>query len=161
MPSRDQVMAWLEQVPDPEIPVLSVRDMGIARDVQIHPQQGLVEVMITPTYSGCPAMRSIEIDILKKLTAEGVAKARVTEVLSPAWTTDWITDKGREALRQYGIAPPAEGGSMRQLMGKGEITCPKCGSAQTHQVSEFGSTACKALWKCDSCTEPFEYFKCL
>lgn len=151
----------LKTVVDPEIPVLTVVDMGIIRDVIQTPDA--VVISITPTYSGCPAMDAIAKDICTALSQKGFNNVSVKTVLSPAWTTDWITEEGKEKLRAYGIAPPesttAEKGV---LFGKHkEVKCPRCGSEHTTMVSNFGSTACKALWKCEDCREPFDYFKCI
>ena len=154
-----EVWGWLEEVPDPEIPVVSVVDLGMVRDVVV--EGGNVTVDVSPTYSGCPATEVIESSIEKKLRAEGVAGVSVRRVLSPPWTTDWISESGRDKLREYGIAPPEMSSDRRQLMGKPAIRCPRCGHAETSLVSEFGSTACKASYKCDECLEPFEYFKCI
>lgn len=151
----------LEEVTDPEIPVLTVRDLGIVRDVRIH-DDGLVEVVITPTYSGCPAMNTIEINIRATLQEKGYNPVKVTTVLSPAWTTDWLTEEGRRKLKAYGIAPPQGGSVSKRALFSEEtdIECPHCGSTKTEMVSQFGSTACKALYRCLDCREPFDYFKC-
>jgi len=147
-------------VPDPEIPVLSIADLGVLRDVRVT-GDGSVEVDITPTYSGCPAMTMIALHVEAALAAAGIA-ARVKLVLSPAWTTDWMTAAGRDRLRAYGIAPPAPRASRRALVGLDDtVACPRCGSAETEKLSEFGSTACKSLWRCTACREPFDHFKCL
>jgi ring-1,2-phenylacetyl-CoA epoxidase subunit PaaD len=146
------------RVPDPEIPVLTIADLGILRDVRI--DHGRIAVTITPTYSGCPAMDAIALDIAVALDQAGFADARVIVSLSPAWTTDWMTPEGRAKLLAYGVAPPVAGGSRRALFGVEAVACPHCGSTRTSQLSEFGSTACKALWRCDACREPFDYFKC-
>jgi ring-1,2-phenylacetyl-CoA epoxidase subunit PaaD len=143
---------------DPEIPVLTIADLGVLREVRV--EQGRVEVAITPTYSGCPAMNMIALEIETALARAGIAPARVTTVLAPAWTTDWMSEAGRAKLKEYGIAPPQAAGSRRALFGALEIACPQCGSVDTEQLSEFGSTSCKALWRCKSCREPFDYFKC-
>ena len=150
----------LKTVSDPEIPVLSVVDMGVVRSAEI--QGNTVEVNITPTYSGCPAMDVIGDDIKRALQASGY-DAQIRLVLAPAWTTDWITDEGREALRNYGIAPPleAEADKMVLMGNKKLVSCTNCGSTDTRLVSQFGSTPCKALFQCDVCQEPFDYFKCL
>lgn len=150
----------LAQVSDPEIPVLSIMEMGVVRAAKI--VNGIVEVSITPTYSGCPAMDVIGDDI-KKILKEHGYEARVKLVLAPAWTTDWITDKGREELRKYGIAPPLnEEADKRALLGdKKVVACTHCSSTNTKMISQFGSTACKALFQCEDCLEPFDYFKCL
>jgi ring-1,2-phenylacetyl-CoA epoxidase subunit PaaD len=144
-----RIRGVLSQVPDPEIPVISVLDLGVIRHLSRRPD-GRVEVGIAPTYSGCPATPAIKADVLRALTGAGFDAVAV-DVLSPAWTTDWISEEGRRRLEAYGIAPP----------GDSTITCPRCGSKQTAKQSEFGSTPCKALYKCQSCLEPFEYFKCI
>ncbi|MCC6818758.1 MAG: phenylacetate-CoA oxygenase subunit PaaJ [Bacteroidia bacterium] len=149
----------LEQVSDPEIPVLSIIDLGVVRDVR--EINGQIEVDITPTYSGCPAMNMIETEIKATLDQHGI-KAQVKLVLSPAWTTDWMSESGKNKLREYGIAPPQdEPITVNTLFGKPEhIECPRCKSKNTELISQFGSTACKALYKCLDCLEPFDYFKC-
>jgi ring-1,2-phenylacetyl-CoA epoxidase subunit PaaD len=157
--SEQQIWNWLADVPDPEIPVLSVVDLGMVRKVRVADAEVVVEV--SPTYSGCPATEVIEDSIVSKLRDEGVHTVSVKRVLSPPWTTDWITDSGRDKLREYGIAPPVGSASKRELLGKGAVHCPQCSSNQTTVVSVFGSTACKASYKCDECLEPFEYFKCI
>ena len=143
-------------VPDPEIPALTLADLGILRDVAAE-GDGIV-VRLTPTYSGCPAVLAIELAVDAALAGAGIA-ARVERVLHPAWTSDWITEDGRRKLREYGIAPPARGG--HGLFATPVVACPQCGSERTERVSEFGSTACKALWRCTACAEPFDYFKCI
>ena len=148
--SREQVYEWLADVPDPEIPVLSILDLGIVRDVSVN--EG-VTVSLTPTYSGCPATEFIESSVLAALTNQGIESIKIKRVLSPPWTTDWISDAGREKLRDYGIAPPVQANQ--------SVACPQCESSHTERVSEFGSTPCKAAWRCRDCLEPFEYFKCL
>jgi ring-1,2-phenylacetyl-CoA epoxidase subunit PaaD len=158
-----EARAWAAAatVCDPEIPVLSVADLGVLRQVEFD-GRGRAVATITPTYSGCPAMRLIETEIAMALEQAGFPEAKVETTLSPAWTTDWITEEGRRKLREYGIAPPAESSNARRaLFGEEEVACPKCGSPHTERVSEFGSTACKALYRCRSCSEPFDYFKCL
>lgn len=169
LPSLDEVWHWLSQVPDPEIPVLSLVDLGIVREVKW--DGDTLVVTVTPTYSGCPATGVINLDIERALNARGVARVRLERQLSPPWTTDWMSAEGREKLRAYGIAPPvddtaADGRSLalaRQLTSGSNLTvaCPRCGSAQTQKVSQFGSTACKASYRCLSCLEPFDYFKCI
>ncbi|MFH7110272.1 1,2-phenylacetyl-CoA epoxidase subunit PaaD [Achromobacter xylosoxidans] len=159
--SIEQVYAWLQEVPDPEIPVLSVVDLGVVRDVSW--DGGACVVVITPTYSGCPAMREITEDIRQVLARHGIGEVRVETRLSPAWTTDWMSEKGRAALKDYGIAAPAQqaidiSGISRRSAGPA-IECPRCGSRDTRLVSNFGSTSCKALYRCVSCREPFDYFK--
>jgi ring-1,2-phenylacetyl-CoA epoxidase subunit PaaD len=152
----------LEEVSDPEVPVLSILDLGIVRGVSIDGEQ--ITVTITPTYSGCPAMNTIATDIRLRLLAEGYTKLTINNQLSPAWTTDWMSQAGREKLEAYGIAPPVDGtatGHMLNLFGKDTaVRCPLCKSEHTHLVSQFGSTACKAHYQCDDCLEPFDYFKC-
>jgi ring-1,2-phenylacetyl-CoA epoxidase subunit PaaD len=152
--------AWnvAASVVDPEIPVLTIADLGVLRDVRV--ADGRVEVAITPTYSGCPAMNMIAIEIKLALERAGIRNSKVRTVLSPAWTTDWMSDDGRRKLREYGIAPPQVASSRRALFGVQQVECPQCGSADTELLSEFGSTSCKALWRCKSCREPFDYFKC-
>jgi ring-1,2-phenylacetyl-CoA epoxidase subunit PaaD len=152
--------AWAaaSSVADPEIPILSIADLGVLRGVQVRDDG--VEVTITPTYSGCPAMNMIALEVEMALAREGFPNTRVRTVLSPAWTTDWMTKAGREKLRAYGIAPPATSASRRALFGREEIACPRCGSGDTERIAEFGSTSCKALWRCRACREPFDYFKC-
>lgn len=151
LPSLDQVWQWLDTVPDPEIPVITLVDLGIVRDVAW--QDKTLVITVTPTYSGCPATRIINQDIEATLREKGIKNLRLERRLSPAWTTDWISQKGRDALHKFGIAPPHPGG--------GPKTCPQCGSTDLELTSQFGSTPCKALWKCRSCLEPFDYFKCI
>ena len=155
---RAAAWAAAAQVVDPEIPVLTIADLGVLRTVAV--VEGQVEVTITPTYSGCPAMNMIALEIELALAREGIAKPVITTVLSPAWTTDWMSDEGRRKLKDYGIAPPQPGGGRRALFGEQQVACPQCGSSDTEVLSEFGSTSCKALWRCKSCREPFDYFKC-
>ncbi|MBR0701746.1 phenylacetate-CoA oxygenase subunit PaaJ [Bradyrhizobium diazoefficiens] len=152
--------AWdaAASVVDPEIPVLTIADLGVLREVAVAGDH--VEVAITPTYSGCPAMNMIALEIELALERAGFHRPKVHMVLSPAWTTDWMSEEGREKLRAYGIAPPQASNSRRALFGEQTITCPQCGSDKTELLSEFGSTSCKALWRCKSCREPFDYFKC-
>ncbi|MDB5547048.1 MAG: paaJ [Tardiphaga sp.] len=152
--------AWnaAASVVDPEIPVLTIADLGVLRDVTVH--DGRVEVAITPTYSGCPAMNMIALEIELALARDGINGATIKTILSPAWTTDWMSDEGRRKLRDYGVAPPQAGGSRRALFGVEVVACPQCGSNETQVLSEFGSTSCKALWRCNACREPFDYFKC-
>jgi ring-1,2-phenylacetyl-CoA epoxidase subunit PaaD len=154
--------AWkaAASVVDPEIPVLTIEDLGVLRDVSVAPD-GAVEVAITPTYSGCPAMNVIALEVELALEKAGIANARVKTVLSPAWTTDWMSEEGRRKLKEYGIAPPAPKATRRALFGLESVACPNCGSGDTEKIAEFGSTACKALWRCRSCREPFDYFKCI
>ena len=144
---------------DPEIPGLTVADLGVLRGVEI--VDGVVEVTITPTYSGCPAMAAIRLDILAALIDAGLGEARIKMVLSPAWTTDWISAAGKAKLSAYGIAPPVGPAGKAALFGQDAVVCPRCGSGETERIAEFGSTPCKALWRCLACREPFDYFKCL
>ncbi len=157
----DDIYAILDQVTDPEIPVLTVRDLGVIRDLRIR-DDGEVEVIITPTYSGCPAMDMIEVNIRAALQEAGYEAVRVTTVLKPAWTTDWISEAGRRKLKEYGIAPPAEESPDKGALFQDAPTveCPHCGSADTRMISRFGSTPCKAQYQCNQCLEPFDYFKC-
>lgn len=158
--TKEDIRNILEEVADPEIPVLTVTDMGIIRDIRIGKEE--VEVIITPTYSGCPAMNTIEVNIRAALQEKGFGKVKVTTILHPPWTTDWITERGRRRLRAYGIAPPARGSVDKNALFQDSpvVECPQCGSADTVMVSQFGSTACKALYRCLDCKEPFDYFKC-
>lgn len=159
--------AWrvLGEVPDPEVPAISVCDLGIVRDVQVLPDD-VLEIVLTPTYSGCPATEVIEQDVLSAIRAADLGTARVTLRRAPAWTTDWISDAGRRKLAEYGIAPPgpvhADGAVPIRFFGRALAAsphCPRCGSAQTERLSAFGATACKALYRCLACREPFEHFK--
>ncbi|MBO0333745.1 phenylacetate-CoA oxygenase subunit PaaJ [Sneathiella sp. CAU 1612] len=156
---KDELIEILALVKDPEIPVLSIADLGIIRRVE-EGENGHPVVVITPTYSGCPATEVIEADIASMLKLHGVPDFEIKTELSPAWTTDWITAEGRRKLKEYGIAPPANRGKVA-LLGHEEVSCPQCNSNRTEQVSEFGSTACKAQYKCLDCLEPFDYFKCV
>ena len=153
--------AWdaAASVVDPEIPVLSIADLGVLRDVVLDGDH--VEVAITPTYSGCPAMNMIALEIELALERAGFRHPKVRTVLSPAWTTDWMSEEGPQKLRAYGIAPPQASSSRRALFGGQAVACPQCGSDNTELLSEFGSTSCKALWRCESCREPFDHFKAI
>lgn len=158
---REAIWQILETVVDPEVPVLTITDLGIVRDVRINGSE--IEVIITPTYSGCPAMDMIAMNIRMALLEQGYQKIKITSVLSPAWTTDWMSEAGKRKLKEYGIAPPNPKQQVctTELFQKEEaIECPRCNSYHTHRISEFGSTACKALYQCDDCKEPFDYFKC-
>lgn len=160
MVTKEQIYNWLEEVSDPEIPVLSVLDLGVVRDAKIIDGEWLIT--ITPTYSGCPAMKTMEDDILSKLKENGVDSAKVELVLAPAWSTDWLSENGRTKLREYGIAPPEHEVDKSVLFAEPTVVpCPKCSSRNTRMVSQFGSTACKALYQCNDCQEPYDYFKCL
>lgn len=157
-PSVDEVWRWLEDVPDPEIPVISVVDLGIVRDVAW--QGETLVVTVTPTYSGCPATTVIALDIEEALCRRGVEEVRLKTQLSPAWTTAWITEAARERLREFGIAPPVDGAACAgMLKARPVVACPRCGSEETERVSQFGSTPCKASYRCTACLEPFDYFK--
>ncbi len=145
----------LETVCDPEVPVLTITDLGIVRDVKVDGE--LIEIIITPTYTGCPAMDMIAMNIRLALIENGYSNIKITSILSPAWTTDWMTETGKQKLQEYGIAPPK--GNAETIAADG-IECPQCKSINTKLISEFGSTACKALYKCEDCKEPFDYFKC-
>ena len=155
---HERAFAAAASVCDPEIPVLGIADLGVLRDVRV--VDGVAEAVITPTYSGCPAMNMIALEIELALEREGFSRPKIRTVLSPAWTTDWMSEDGRRKLKEYGIAPPQAAGSRRALFGEQEVACPQCGSANTELLSEFGSTSCKALWRCKACREPFDYFKC-
>ena len=160
MVTKDQIWLWLEEVSDPEVPVLSVLDLGVVRDVEMRDEH--CSITITPTYSGCPAMKTIEDDIIVKLQEKGVKNIKVDLVLSPAWTTDWISENGRKKLLEYGIAPPTDEVDKSVLFAEPpKVGCPRCGSQNTRMISLFGSTACKAQYQCNECLEPFDYFKCL
>lgn len=153
--------AAIAGVTDPEIPVLTLDDLGVIRDVVVT-ADGELEVAITPTYSGCPAMAAMALDLQAALASAGFPHARIRTVLSPAWTTDWMSPGGREKLRAYGIAPPAARSGRRALFGDDTpLSCPRCGSGHTSKLNEFGSTACKSLWRCEACREPFDAFKCI
>jgi ring-1,2-phenylacetyl-CoA epoxidase subunit PaaD len=159
MVSKESILSWLDEVCDPEIPVLSLADLGVLRGVEYLNDKW--HITITPTYSGCPAMKTMEDDILLKLKEHGV-EAKVHLVLSPAWTTDWLSLAGREKLKEFGIAPPEDEVDKSVLFAAPTVVpCPKCGSRETKMVSQFGSTACKAHYQCLSCLEPYDYFKCL
>ncbi|MCZ2101964.1 MAG: phenylacetate-CoA oxygenase subunit PaaJ [Chitinophagales bacterium] len=162
MKTRTEVFAILSQVPDPEIPVISIEELGILRDVAIDEATQAVKVFITPTYNGCPAMDMIAVQIRSALAEAGITDVEVVSMIDPVWTTDWISEVGRKKLLDYGIAPPAERTTDTSfLKGKSpEVACPQCSSTNTELVSRFGSTPCKALYKCLDCQEPFDYFKC-
>lgn len=159
--SKEQIFKVLSEIPDPEIPVINILELGILRDVKFEGDQ--CTVVITPTYTGCPAMKVIEDDIRIKLKEIGIQNVKVDLVFSPAWTTDWITEEAKDKLSAYGIAPPDHSTVDKNvLLGKKrELKCPHCGSKNTEMISQFGSTACKALYRCLDCKEPFDYFKCL
>ncbi|MFV0514353.1 MAG: 1,2-phenylacetyl-CoA epoxidase subunit PaaD [Jhaorihella sp.] len=150
-PGPEQIMTWLDAVPDPEIPVISLVDLGVIRGIEW--QGDTLVVKVTPTYSGCPATTIISLDIETALRDRGIEDLRLEQQLAPAWTTDWLSEKGRAALEAYGIAPPQPAG--------GPDRCPHCGSKDVEKQSQFGSTPCKAQWRCRDCLEPFDYFKCI
>lgn len=167
-PGTEEVWDWLSHVPDPEIPVISLTDLGIIRDVAW--EGDTLVVTVTPTYSGCPATAVINLDIEKALRERGVEKLTLKRRISPPWTTDWISAEGRDKLRAYGIAPPIDGtaadgrlmGRVKRMAGANlAVACPRCGSTHTSKVSQFGSTPCKASYRCEDCLEPFDYFKCI
>ncbi len=151
---KSAILGILEAVTDPEIPVLTIADLGILRNVEVNADE--VNVTITPTYNGCPAMDMIAMNIRLALLEHGYQKVKVTSVLSPPWTTDWMSEEGKHKLREYGIASPDK----RFINARDGVECPQCHSTNTRVVSEFGSTACKALYQCNDCKEPFDYFKC-
>ena len=160
-----KVWDMLATVADPEVPVLTILDLGIVREVKVSGsgENEKIEIIITPTYSGCPAMDMIRMNIRLVLAEEGLKNYTLTTVLSPAWTTDWMSEEGKQKLKAYGIAPPNPQQSVctPELFQQEEaVQCPRCDSWHTHRISEFGSTACKALYQCDDCREPFDYFKC-
>lgn len=158
--TKQEIFELLHGIPDPEIPVISIVELGVIRDVRLRDNE--VEVDITPTYSGCPAMKQMEDDVKSALRAAGFSKVSVRTIYQPAWTTDWMTPEAKEKLREYGIAPPEGSADKAALTGKPRnVKCPRCGSSETVMVSQFGSTACKALFKCNNCLEAFDYFKCI
>ncbi len=157
--TEEHIWQILEEVLDPEVPVLNLLDLGIIRDVNLNEDE--IEIVVTPTYSGCPATSMINMAIKMKLIEKGFNNIKLTNRLSPAWTTDWMSEEGKQKLKAYGIAPPVYSKNSEELFSKiDEVECPLCGSKHTHLVSQFGSTACKALYQCYDCREPFDYFKC-
>lgn len=150
-PAVEDIWTWLDAVPDPEIPVISVVDLGIVRDVRW--EDDALKVVVTPTYSGCPATSVIALDIETALRRHGISQLQIETRIAPPWTTDWLSEKGQVKLEEYGIAPPRPAG--------GPERCPLCKSANVSRISQFGSTPCKAQWRCDDCLEPFDYFKCI
>ena len=162
MISKEQILSLLSEIPDPEIPVISIIELGVIRDITMIDNTS-ISLKITPTYSGCPAMKQIEDDVRKKLTENGFTNITIITIYSPPWTTDWITAEAKEKLRKYGIAPPENTTEDKSwLTGKiKSIACPRCKSQNTKLISQFGSTACKALYQCSECLEPFDYFKCI
>lgn len=159
IPGHDRAWALLADVPDPEIPVVSVLDLGIVRS--IYDQDEILVVEVTPTYTGCPATEVIESSIYEQLATHGFENVSVRRILSPAWTTDWISDEGRDKLRAFGIAPPPGSATLRGGISNLPVACPQCDSLNTHRLSEFGSTPCKSAWRCSDCLEPFDHFKCI
>lgn len=160
MVTKERIWELMEEVFDPEVPVLTVVDLGVVREVNL--ENDTWNVVITPTYSGCPAMKRIEDDIIDKLKENGIENVTVELVLSPAWTTDWLSEAGRRKLKEYGIAPPVAEIDKSVLFAEQPVVpCPKCNSKNTKMISQFGSTACKAHYQCEDCMEPFDYFKCL
>ncbi|GAA4459127.1 1,2-phenylacetyl-CoA epoxidase subunit PaaD [Rurimicrobium arvi] len=158
--TNEHIWALLEQVPDPEVPVLSVVDLGVVRDVAVTGPDA-VTITITPTYSGCPAMDMISMNIRMALLEAGIKDIRIESRLSPAWTTDWMSDEGKRKLKEYGIAPPVNpSGPDGLFQSREQVPCPHCNSTHTELISQFGSTSCKALYRCLDCKEPFDYFKC-
>jgi ring-1,2-phenylacetyl-CoA epoxidase subunit PaaD len=158
---RERILAWLEEVKDPEVPVLSIRELGVLRDVEAEGDD--VTVVLTPTYSGCPAMKMMEDDVVRTLARHGVSNVRVKTVYAPAWTTDWMSDEAKAKLEAYGIAPPGPAGAdaLVPLRRRAPVRCPYCKSLNTVVRSEFGSTACKAILFCNGCRQPFELFKAI
>lgn len=160
--TKEHIFSLLSEIPDPEIPVITIVELGVIRDIEITDSNS-ISLKITPTYSGCPAMKQIEDDVRKKLSENGFTNITINTIFSPPWTTDWITSEAKEKLRQYGIAPPEYSTEDKSwLTGKTKnIACPRCKSPNTKLISQFGSTACKALYQCQDCLEPFDYFKCI
>lgn len=160
--TKEHIYEVLSEIPDPEIPVISITDLGVIREVIVTGDTS-IELKITPTYSGCPAMQQIDADVRKKLGEKGFKEIKINTIYSPPWTTDWINDAAKERLRAYGIAPPEHSTQDKSwLTGKEKsVSCPRCKSPHTKLISQFGSTACKALYQCQDCLEPFDYFKCI
>lgn len=159
---KEKIYSYLKEIKDPEVPALSIIDLGIVREVILH-EDDEIEVVITPTYIGCPAMDMIATNIRIMLSSLGFKKFKITQTLSPPWTTEWMSEEGKRKLKEYGIAPPNPKQQVcdQKLFAAAEaVQCPHCDSYHTHRISEFGSTACKALYICDDCKEPFDYFKC-
>lgn len=161
MQTKESIFSLLSEIPDPEIPVISIVELGVIRDVIFSGKD--IEVIITPTYSGCPAMKQMEDDVRKKMEEQGFENIKIITVYNPAWTTDWLSADAKLKLQKYGIAPPEESTTDKSfLSGKPKhVTCPRCKSKNTVMISQFGSTACKALYKCNECLEVFDYFKCI
>jgi len=159
--TKENIFALLHEIPDPEIPVISIVELGVVREIKLDDKN--IEVTITPTYSGCPAMKQMEDDVRKKLVDNGFENIKINTVFNPPWTTDWMNEEARKKLQDYGIAPPEESTTDKSFLTDKPkyITCPRCKSKNTVIVSQFGSTACKALYKCNACLEAFDYFKCI
>jgi len=162
MKTEKDILSLLSEIPDPEIPVITIVELGVIRKVILNSQTN-IEVIITPTYSGCPAMKQMEDDVKSKLSENGFSEIKITMVYNPPWTTDWLSEEAKLKLQKYGIAPPEENTTDKSfLTGKPKsVTCPRCKSKHTSMISQFGSTACKALYKCNECLEVFDYFKCI
>jgi ring-1,2-phenylacetyl-CoA epoxidase subunit PaaD len=162
MKTEKEIIELLHEIPDPEIPVISIVELGVVRHAKITDEKS-IEVTITPTYSGCPAMKQMEDDVRSKLKEVGFQNIQINLIYNPAWTTDWLSAEAKEKLRKYGIAPPEESTTDKSfLTGKPKnVTCPRCASKETVMISQFGSTACKALYQCKDCLEAFDYFKCI
>ena len=156
--TSENIYSLLSEIPDPEIPVITISELGILRSVEM--ENDKVVVTITPTYSGCPAMKMIEDEIKKSLKENGIENVSVKMVYTPAWTTDWMNDEAKEKLRKYGISPPGKLNKLNSISGDSAVSCPRCGSKDVKLVSHFGSTACKAIYTCNNCREPFDQFKC-
>ncbi len=156
--SEKEIFNLIAGIPDPEIPVITIEDLGILREVRIEADKVLV--LITPTYSGCPAMKTIENDIIEIFNKFEIEPYQIKTIFSPVWTTDWISDEAKEKLRAYGISPPEKSSSDKNVLMNRNVHCPQCKSSNTELISQFGSTACKALYKCKDCLEPFDHFKC-
>lgn len=160
--TKEQVWEFLSEIPDPEIPVITIEELGVLREVEILTDK--VVITITPTYTGCPAMKLFEDEIISTLKTKGIDHVEIKMVYSPAWTTDWMSEKAKEKLEAYGIAPPVDGSQDKGILfesGPKKVRCPQCKSTNTTLKSQFGSTACKALYSCNDCLEPFDYFKCI
>jgi ring-1,2-phenylacetyl-CoA epoxidase subunit PaaD len=160
--SPENILSLLSEIPDPEIPVINIVELGVIRKINVIDEKS-IEIDITPTYSGCPAMKQMEDDVVNKLRAKGFENIRINTIYNPAWTTDWLSEEAKLKLQKYGIAPPEEKTTDKSFItGKHKsVTCPRCKSKNTVMVSQFGSTACKALYKCNDCLEVFDYFKCI
>ena len=160
--SKEEIWEFLSKIPDPEIPVITITELGVVRDINIDSKKTVIT--ITPTYTGCPAMKLFEDEIVKTLHEKGIENIEIKMVYSPAWTTDWMSDEACEKLRKYGIAPPIKGTEDKGVLFESNtktVVCPRCKSENTTLKSQFGSTACKALYQCYDCLEPFDYFKCI